>query len=232
MEYEEQFFNWFKSYLSERLQFTVINDVSSRESKISCGVPQGSVLGPLLFLIYINDIASANQDLRIRLFADDSNLFVSHKDLATLFIIANNQILRLNEWFLANKLSINLDKTNYMIFKPSNKLIHDIENLRLQIKFGSVIIERTSCTKYLGIHMDENLNWQKHIEYVHKKIVKFVGIFYKRRSYLPNDCCKYLYFAFVHSIISYGIEIYGNTFKTYLSTIEKTVNKLLRILQW
>ena len=69
------------------------------------------------------------------------------------------------------------------------------------------------------------------IDYVHKKIVKFVGLFHKRRSFLPNDCCKNLYFAFVHSTISYGIEIYGNTFQTYLLIIEKTVNKILRILQ-
>ena len=118
-----------------------------------------------------------------------------------------------------------------MIFKPTKQLNNDIKNLNLQIKFNNVIIERTSCTKYLGIYMDKDLNWQKHIDYVHKKIVKFVGLFHKRRSFLPNDCCKNLYFAFVHSTISYGIEIYGNTFQTYLLIIEKTVNKILRILQ-
>ena len=222
---------WFESYLSNRMQYTSINDTSSKTLKINCGVPQGSVLGPLLFLIYINDIASVSQDYKIRLFADDSNLFVFHENVIKLFEISNCLLTNLNEWFLVNKLSINLEKTNYMLFKPTAKLLQNVERLNLQIKIGDVLIKRTSSVKYLGIIMDENLTWCEHLDYLQKKLMKFVGIFYKRRKVLPNECRRNLYYAFVHSNIIYGIEIYCNTRSSYLSKIERTVNKLLRILQ-
>ena len=103
-------YEWFSSYLSDRYQFTCVNSVCSDLAKISCGVPQGSVLGPILFLIYVNDIANAVPKEKVKLFADDTNLFVASSSLEAANSTANNSICCLNCWFLANKLSLNIEK--------------------------------------------------------------------------------------------------------------------------
>jgi hypothetical protein len=114
--------SWFASYLTNRLQFTSVDNVNSGLAMVTCGVPQGSVLGPLLFLIYMNDIVNTVPGNNVKLFADDTNLFVSGTDSCLLNQTANEYIQLLNDWLLANRLSLNLDKTCYMIF-PAKKVI-------------------------------------------------------------------------------------------------------------
>lgn len=114
-------YSWFRNYLSGRYQYTQVNDIDSNISKVTCGVPQGSVLGPLLFIIYVNDISNAIPGHKIKLFADDANLFISNPDLQVAIDIANQSSNHLNKWFIANKLSLNIDKTCYMVF-PSEKI--------------------------------------------------------------------------------------------------------------
>ena len=133
-------FKWFESYLFNRTQYTCINGTSSTMLQVRCGVPQGSVLGPLLFLVYINDVANISTDFKIRLFADDSNLFIYHKNVFSLYQIANNLLQNLHEWFLLNKLSLNVEKTNYMLFKPSPKLLKDVVKFKLQIKLEMLLL--------------------------------------------------------------------------------------------
>ncbi len=222
---------WFSSYLSHRTQFTVVNDSYSSKLVIKRGVPQGSVLGPLLFLLYINDISNVSQDFKIRLFADDSNIFICHKNVDKLFELANNVVTDLQEWFICNRMCINMNKTNYMVFNLNDALIKEISEHNLHIFINSKSISRVSCVKYLGIFMDDKLSWKNHISHLKNKIIKFVGIFYKKRDFLPKACRKNLYFAMVHSNILHGIEIYGNTYQSNLRGLETTVNKILRILQ-
>ena len=116
--------NWFSSYLSNRKQLVSIGNDTSDLSFVTYGVPQGSVLGPLLFLLYINDFNSSAPDLDFHLFADDSNLFCQHKSLQTLELKVNNQLQRVNEWLCANRLSLNIDKSNFVIFHPPQKKIN------------------------------------------------------------------------------------------------------------
>jgi hypothetical protein len=156
--------SWFKSYLLNRKQFTHVNGISSSYLETKCGVPQGSVLGPLLFLIYINDICFSTNLGRISLFADDTNVFIVASDITTLFNLANLIADDIFKWTVSNKLSINLEKTNYMLFKPNKFTDSSIVNLNLSCCINDYKLTRVKFVKYLGIWLDDNLNWSIHIE--------------------------------------------------------------------
>ena len=222
--------NWFKSYLNNRTQYVSIDNIKSTLGRVTCGVPQGSVLGPLLFLIYINDIHIAVKHSIIKLFADDTNMFISSKNIIDLCEICNEQLKKLNDWFSANKICINVDKTVYSVFGPGAK-IDLLNDYNCSLVLNGMILKQVSCSKYLGVFIDDELKWKTHINYVVKKLLKYVGIFYKLRSYLPLRTLKQLYYAFVHSNLIYCIEIYGNAPMSYLDPIKKLTNRILRILQ-
>ena len=220
-------YNWFKDYLYDRQQFVSIKGINSDTASVLYGVPQGSVLGPLLFLIYVNDIYSCIDDATVKLFADDTNLFVSGQTIDEVSAMANICISKLNTWFLANRLSLSLDKTCFSVFGIRNDSVRSTVELRL----GNMILKQVNCCKYLGIIIDNNLTWLEHINYIYNKIIKFTSIFYKIRHILPYKVLMTIYFAFVHSHLLYGIEIYGNTYRGYLNKLIVLNNKLLRILQ-
>ena len=111
----------FESYLSNRQQYVEFNGVSSESCEIKCGVPQGSILGPLLFLLYINDLCNVSKVVDFLLFADDTNIFFSHKDFNLLPGILNSEMLKLTQWCRANKLSINFKKSNLTVFRPPQR---------------------------------------------------------------------------------------------------------------
>ncbi len=216
--------DWFKSYLADRYQFTYVNSVKSEIMKISCGVPQGSVLGPLLFLVYMNDIGNVIENQKIKLFADDTNLFVAGQSVKEAADLANKYIDKLYNWLLANKLSLNIDKTCYMVFPHQN-----CDNVQILVN-GKTINKVTSC-RYLGVIIDDELNWSEHIQHVFNCLVKYVGIFYKLRCKLPYRVLRDVYYAFVHSHLLYAVEVYANTSNSCLDKLIKLNNKLLRILQ-
>jgi len=223
--------NWFQSFLCNRDIFTVVGKINSSKSTVKCGVPQGSVLGPLLFLIYINDVSAASSSSRIRLFADDSNVFIVNKDVHELFKTANIAINEINEWFVCNKLSINFDKTNYMIFKPNVCLNDVIKKCNLSLSVNNVIINRTVLTKYLGVWIDDLLSWKSHIDNTVKKNANFISMIYNKRYLIPYDCRKNLYFSLIYSRIIYGIEVFGSAGKSIILPLHISCNRVLRALQ-
>ena len=159
---------WFKSYLSNRKQYIEVESQKTDYLTIKCGVPQGSILGPLLFLIYVNDLSSSSRILEPIMFADDTNLFFSHKDIKELFRTVNFELEKICTWFKANKLSLNEGKTKYTLFhKPTDK-----DNIPLKLpklKMNEKEIQRTDCIRFLGVLFDENLTWNNHIHLIENK---------------------------------------------------------------
>ena len=138
---------WFKSYLSCRTQFVQFNGYNSSSKYIKCGVPQGSILGPLLFLLYLNDLCNVSKALDFIPFADDTNIFFSHNDPNQLMEIVNNELKKLSSWFEANKLSIKIKKSNLILFKTKQNK----QKLELHFLINGIEIDRVNDVLFLGV---------------------------------------------------------------------------------
>ena len=215
------------SYLSNRKQCIYVNQVYSNILNISTGVPQGSVLGPLLFLIYVNDIKNAAPDISIRLFADDTNVFVHAKDCKTLIQHAKRALENLKVWFDVNKLTLHLGKTNFTIFHYSRQTCCDCPTF-FMIEGNKIC--KTSTIKYLGLTIDDKLTWQAHVHELCSKLVKYTGIFFRIRNHLSYKTAVQMYYTFVYSRISYGIEVYGMANASTIKPLQIMQNRILKIL--
>ena len=149
---------------------------------MSCGVPQGSVLGPLLFLLYINDLPNISSKLKFFLFADDTNIYYESDDLKEIEKIVNQELKHLSEWLNVNRLALNVKKTNFVIFRSNRKPANHNVTLILNRK----ALEQKDHVKYLGIYMDQHLNWKYQISHVSKKVSRGVGILSNLRHFLNS----------------------------------------------
>ncbi len=211
-----------KSYLSDRQQFVNLCDTTSGKKCMSCGVPQGSILGPTLFLIYINDIAEKLPDQQILLFADDTSLIIQDKNKEGLIKKANTQLNSIANWFAINRLTIHPQKTNYMIFQ--NKNACDYDN---KILLGNHHLERVgygckeTTIKYVGILIDDNLSFKEHALHVHKKISQNLYLISANKNMLPFSTRKLLYNALIRPYMEYGAEIWGSKHIKFMNKLQK-----------
>ena len=166
-----------------------------------CLVVYCSVLGPLFFLLYINDFYKCVPDIDFHLYVDDSNLFCSHKSLQALETILNDQLNSINEWLCANKLSLNVDKSNFVIFHPPQKSPTYSINLKIHDK---VIMQKRSI-KYLGVLIDSSLNWKDHNHELSKKNLRGIGILLKLRKCVSTQILLQVYYSIIYSFFIYGV---------------------------
>ena len=218
---------FFRSYLSQRQQFTVIGDSSSSLNNINCGVPQGSVLGPILFLVYINDLSRCTNNCRIRMFADDTCMDIHDVDIDSLLINAERETSKIFDWCLSNKLTINSTKTCFIIFHGIKKYVPNDLN---SINVGEIKISRVKTAPYLGLLFDECLTWKDHVSHVCKSLLKYFGIFNHIKHIINKKLARQIYFSFIYSRIKYGLEIYGSCSNNLLNKVQIIQNKLLKML--
>jgi hypothetical protein len=211
-----------KSYLSDRKQRVWINNQHSSERTIEVGVPQGSVLGPLLFLIYINDIEVAVNKGKIRLFADDAGSFYFNNNLERMFNDAQIDLDNINKWLIANKLTINVAKTNYVIFS-SIKVYTE-----LQLRIGNKIIQRCEYAKYLGVFLDEHLKWNIHISKLCNKIKPILLWLWRIRYCMTKTSIRLAYISLIQSHLLYNIEYWGATYDNHLDPLVKLQKSAIR----
>lgn len=217
---------WIRSYLLNREQFVQFRYTCSSFNKIKCGVPQGSILGPLLFILYINDLPNALELAKSFLFADDTSVYYSHLDIKNLEIILNRELANLDVWMKSNKLSVNISKTNYVIFRPRQRKL----NINLCLQYDNQTLIQKQCIKFLGVYIDENLSWKIHINNICKKIAKSVGIIYRSRHLLSPTTKLCLYYTLIYPYLTYCNIVWSSTYVTNLNRIYLLQKRVVRAL--
>ena len=224
--------NWFSSYLTNRYQTTQIGCHISQKELCRCGVPQGSVLGPILFLIYINDIYMSSDKFYFYLFADDTNLLYANSNLKVLEATVNYELSKVSSWLMVNKLTLNVQKSNFVIFHPRQRRVD--YNVKISVfdnnKNKYVPLERKNYVKYLGVLIDSKLTWQDHISYISSKISKTVGIISRLRHFVPIDILANIYRSLIQPYLLYGLTVWGQAAQTYLEKLLILQKRAMRFI--
>ena len=221
--------NWFKSYLNGRKMRAKCNmngrNVFSEEHILKFGIPRGSCLGPLLFLVFCNDLRLHLELTSCILFADDTTLFHSHKDLKYLKWCILHDIDLLMDWFQANKLTLNLNKSSVMLFSPDGK------DREFDISISDIVIPTVKETKFLGIWIDNKLKWNINLSKIINKIKQGLKLLGNSKNLLTKEAKKLVYFAHIQSHINYGLIIWGNMISSnQLSRLQKLQNKCVMLI--
>ena len=220
--------NWFKSYLLNRKQYVSINGFESDIKTIKHGVPQGSVLGPLLFLLYINDLNICIKNSKVYHFADDTNLLHINTTYKKLQKSLNYDLKNLYNWLLANKISLNCTKTELIYFHKPNDVIPS----GIKIKLNGKILIPTNSIKYLGIYLDETLSGKSHFDVLSKKLYLANSMLAKCRNFVREEELKSIYYAIFSSHLTYGSQIWGQTNDKYMKNIFIIQKNALRIMSF
>ena len=221
---------WFRSYLTGRKLRVkcMIESTQKQEYSNYCdveyGTPQGSCLGPLLFLVFVNDLHRNLEYCHDIQFADDTTIYKGHRSMRYLKWCVETDLKNVSDWFRSNKLTLNASKSVYMIFSR-----HDQKDL--SIKLGDIELPRVSSTKFLGMWVDENLNWNEHLSKLKTKLKRNLTLLKQGKNFLDPTTKKMLYYAQIYSHIGYGLSLWGNMISnTKLQCIQKIQNKAVKLI--
>ncbi len=188
------------------------------------GCHKGPSFGPLLFLVYINDLPNSSKKLKAILFADDSAAYASSECIETLTGVVNTELNNLSEWFKANKLSLNIAKTHFLVIGKNN---HE-DRVRIQINGNAIAQERH--IKFLGIIVDDKLDWREHINFISHKINSSLFALRNARTCINEDTSKLLYYTLIYPYLSTGLHLWGSTFKCHTDRISILQKKAIRVI--
>ena len=223
--------NWFRNYFEDRKQFTSITGYISDEESVTCGVPQGSLLGPLLFSLFVNDMPGIVKSCDLALYADDTCLFTSSRDPKEIAKRANEDLSILSKWLKDNKLMVNPKKCEVMFMGTHQRLkkMQDmIEDCHFYIDGDE--IQKVEHCKYLGVIIDQNLSWNNHIAHIEKKIIKCIYLLRRLRPFINQDIALLFYKSVIQCNFDYCNAVWTNGSKSCLDKLQKLQNRSLRIV--
>ena len=208
--------DWFKSYLANRKQYVMVNGKKSDEQLMTFGVPQGSILGPLLFIIYINDLPGISKLATWVMYADDANIIVCGNNLEEVHQKIKTLADVLTKWVENNGLALNLQKTKYMIFTRKR---HTAEQTNTRLTIRGINIERCAHTRFLGVLVDEKLTWGTHIAALKAKMAMFTGILFRLKSRLPLKVRLAIYHSFIQSRLNFCSLVWGFAANSHIESL-------------
>lgn len=220
-------YKWFNSYLKERYQVVRYGNHMSNKRAVESGVPQGSVLGPILFILYINDIVKVIKKCSIQMFADDTLIYFMADDIVEVYNTINMELQNISRWLNENNLKLNLEKTKYMIVNNRYNVPND-DNFNISV--DGYNIEKVSKYKYLGIIIDHNLSFNDHADYVLKKLAKKVYFFSRIGTYLSTETKLLIYHTLIAPNFFYCPTILFMLNKTQLCHLQIKQNRALRVI--
>ena len=218
-----------KSYLTNRNQKCQIKNSFSSERLIKCGVPQGSILGPLFFLLYINDLPHCLNKTKPRLFADDTNLTASANSMTDLETAVNSDLENLRKWLIANKRSLNVAKTEFMLI-GSKPMIKNISDSCPNVYIENIQIKQVHECKTLGVTIDQHLSWKSNTENICKKVTEGISAIRRIKPFVDQDTLILIYNTIVRPYFDYCCEVWDVFGETQSKRLQKLQNRAARII--
>ena len=215
-------------YLSNRKQYCQVNDHLSNPLEMICGIPQGSILGPLLFLIYVNDLPNCLKYTKCNMLADNTQIDASSNNIELIANTLNEDLANVSDWMKANKLSLNTSKTEYMII-GSHKRLHQIQSIP-PIILDDTQIKRVKVTKSLGLMIDERLTWDEQVTLITKKVNKGLNVLRRLRDFFDIKILTTVYQTLVQPYFDYCSQVWGGLGTTLCNKLQRLQNRAVRII--